>query len=979
MPATVKVQVSRARDLPIMDKSSELTDAFAEVKFAGSICRTEVCCKSLNPTWSNQWFKFEVDDEMLQDEPLQIRIMDHDTYTAHDAIGKVYIPLNSLASSDSPVASLSGWYPIFDTLHGIRGEVHVAVKVDVLKAEFSSSLAVQFFLSSCVPAGYSVVQVLGFLEELVVNNDPEYKWIDKIRTPRASNEARQRLFFKLQAELQRKMGTKASVAGGNAVIGYRQSYDLEGETGIVVRGIGSCVRLAKNSIIPFSIPNTPLTNRPEDHVTTSSGGRRCRKTSSSDSSDNIPSPTKPGSLQPVMERVNSQGSGGGMAPHGDISLAVQPSNTFSEFPFSTLISLPEGVITHIGGVVCARAVKLLDKIDNPDDPETRDMWWKEVRIEVRSHAKALGCDTVLGYQETTSICDTLCLLSAIGTAVSVDWSSVLVKPSKSSISSSLDGDQSIIKQESYESVEENKPRGRCAACHIPYSGTQPPFKMQLSKCAVCRKRLVPMVLLSTTEQPEGLITRGKSCLVQARVCHSKKRYSGEQNAINVSKALPFLEYALHRRLLNKLKVKGMNAVFNLKMEVTVGEILITGVSTGTAVFLEALPKPEPLRLDVDPTQPLSEKHQRLNKLIEGNRQRYELDTPSVYGTHSAVTSDSESEEDRNELELSWDRKELMILDLEEKNMKEEDIVDALSEPSLPVGYHVTNSSCDSHITSLVLNSKVVTSICRQTLDTKDGMASRERDCQFSQMLEDAVEVMLFKLRRLLPCWVGSVDFNVDLPDDDLVQVTLTAAVVPLTPGMAHRPKMIKLHHQSQDDLMFKMEDNVAMTPAALSSSHVPVTPTTQTSTTYVNITPLVKLPESAIVRYLGVVSLFLIRETTAVRGLRGVDHFVHMFIAEANAIARAHVAAMNGNMLLGYRVNECVLIDSSSHKNQAQCLLHISGDAALVDHVIPHGTTWIPMMSPPPHAMEPIEPSNIMLQRKSQHSTITSQHQCTEC
>ena len=36
-----------------------------------------------------------------------------------------------------------------------------------------------------------------------------------------------------------------------------------------------------------------------------------------------------------------------------------------EFPFSTLNSLPEGVVTHIGGVVCARAVKVLDKIDNP--------------------------------------------------------------------------------------------------------------------------------------------------------------------------------------------------------------------------------------------------------------------------------------------------------------------------------------------------------------------------------------------------------------------------------------------------------------------------------------------------------------------------------------------------------------------------------------------------------------------------------------
>ncbi len=31
--------------------------------------------------------------------------------------------------------------------------------------------------------------------------------------------------------------------GGNAVIGYRQRFDLEGESGIVVRGIGTCVRL----------------------------------------------------------------------------------------------------------------------------------------------------------------------------------------------------------------------------------------------------------------------------------------------------------------------------------------------------------------------------------------------------------------------------------------------------------------------------------------------------------------------------------------------------------------------------------------------------------------------------------------------------------------------------------------------------------------------------------------------------------------
>jgi hypothetical protein len=48
-----------------------------------------------------------------------------------------------------------------------------------------------------VPEGYKIQFLPGFVEELVVNDDPEYKWIDKIRTPRASNEARQLLFMKV--------------------------------------------------------------------------------------------------------------------------------------------------------------------------------------------------------------------------------------------------------------------------------------------------------------------------------------------------------------------------------------------------------------------------------------------------------------------------------------------------------------------------------------------------------------------------------------------------------------------------------------------------------------------------------------------------------------------------------------------------------------------------------------------------------------
>lgn len=38
-----------------------------------------------------------------------------------------------------------------------------------------------------------------------------------------------------------------------------------------------------------------------------------------------------------------------------------------------------------------------------DEPETRDAWWEEIRQEIKSHAKSLGCHAVVGYSESTSI------------------------------------------------------------------------------------------------------------------------------------------------------------------------------------------------------------------------------------------------------------------------------------------------------------------------------------------------------------------------------------------------------------------------------------------------------------------------------------------------------------------------------------------------------------------------------------------------
>lgn len=86
--------------------------------------------------------------------------MDHDTYSANDAIGKVNISLNPLLlpSSSAELSQagkgsvMSGWIPVFDTMHGIRGEVNLIVKVDLFSDvnKFrQSSCGVQFFHCEC--------------------------------------------------------------------------------------------------------------------------------------------------------------------------------------------------------------------------------------------------------------------------------------------------------------------------------------------------------------------------------------------------------------------------------------------------------------------------------------------------------------------------------------------------------------------------------------------------------------------------------------------------------------------------------------------------------------------------------------------------------------------------------------------------------------------------------------------------------------
>ncbi|XP_055214411.1 C2 domain-containing protein 5 isoform X4 [Gorilla gorilla gorilla] len=1051
MPGKLKVKIVAGRHLPVMDRASDLTDAFVEVKFGNTTFKTDVYLKSLNPQWNSEWFKFEVDDEDLQDEPLQITVLDHDTYSANDAIGKVYIDIDPLLYSEAATV-ISGWFPIYDTIHGIRGEINVVVKVDLfndLNRFRQSSCGVKFFCTTSIPKCYRAVIIHGFVEELVVNEDPEYQWIDRIRTPRASNEARQRLISLMSGELQRKIGLKVLEMRGNAVVGYLQCFDLEGESGLVVRAIGTACTLDKLSSpaaflpacnspskemkeIPFnedpnpnthsSGPSTPLKNQTYSFSPSKSYSRQ---SSSSDTDLSLTPKTAPypqgpriylcpsspslscGSLHlkksclllsessltphhsslvsPVLRKsvsfsgelfLAASGMGSGSAgKEGGPFKALLRQQTQSaleqrEFPFFTLTAFPPGFLVHVGGVVSARSVKLLDRIHNPDEPETRDAWWAEIRQEIKSHAKALGCHAVVGYSESTSICEEVCILSASGTAAVLNPRFL------------QDGTvEGCLEQR----LEENLPT-RCGFCHIPYDELNMPFPAHLTYCYNCRKQKVPDVLFTTIDLPTDATVIGKGCLIQARLCRLKKKAQAEANATAISNLLPFMEYEVHTQLMNKLKLKGMNALFGLRIQITVGENMLMGLASATGVYLAALPTPGGIQIagktpnDGSYEQHISHMQKKINDTIAKNKELYEINPPEIseeiIGSpipeprqrSRLLRSQSESSDEVTELDLSHGKKDAFVLEIDDTDAME-DVHSLLTDVPPPSGFYSCNTEIMPGINNWTSEIQMFTSVRVIRLSSLN-LTNQALNKNFNDLCENLLKSLYFKLRSMIPCCLCHVNFTVSLPEDELIQVTVTAVAITFDKNQALQttktPVEKSLQRASTDNeelLQFPLElcsDSLPSHPfppakehleSASSNSGIPAAqravtvekaspvgdgnfrnrsapPCANSTVGVVKMTPLSFIPGAKITKYLGIINMFFIRETTSLREEGGVSGFLHAFIAEVFAMVRAHVAALGGNAVVSYIMKQCVFMENPN-KNQAQCLINVSGDAVV--------------------------------------------------
>lgn len=440
MPSTVKVRINAARDLPPLQHVKLSADAYVSFTLGGHSefisdiedmspssnmfklgksapkrkCykdKTSVVRRSLNPEWKEEFRLDVADDTLLQDEPLIFTVYDADAISTGDgAIGSVYIDLNPLLmrsvfedndSNEKDHLEIDGWFPIFCPLEGVRGELCLSIKLNFIgdiNPFRDSSAGVQLFPFSSFDqhSSFQIRHVFGFVEELVVSEDVhgEFEFTGNFRLARQGHERRQTLMYLLDASVRRRMCKKVLEMGGNAVMGYYQSFDMEGDS-LVARVFGTCVlveRTDKKSNLQF-LRNAQLSGKESD---------------AGEDSDRID------------ENENISG-----AMKNDMTMATRAAKKYKEssqgeVQLLTLKEFGPRVRVRIGGLVTARSVKYLGKLASKlSDQETRDGWWSELRDEIKSHAKTLGCSHVIGYSEASTIHDDVCVLSISGTAATV--------------------------------------------------------------------------------------------------------------------------------------------------------------------------------------------------------------------------------------------------------------------------------------------------------------------------------------------------------------------------------------------------------------------------------------------------------------------------------------------------------------------------------------------------------------------------------
>jgi hypothetical protein len=618
-----------------------------------------------------------------------------------------------------------------------------------------------------------------------------------------------------------------------------------------------------------------------------------------------------------------------------------------EYPFLTLQQYPIGFIKTVCGVLCARSVKLHTSTTttSTNEMDLRDKWWIEIRNEIRSQMKSFNCHVVLGYTETKAICDDLVVLSATGTAALVDekyfnnqtLSQQQQQQNPHQLNVNINLHENLYNYDYVNNFIDLKNK-TCTICHLIPSVTSTVLNQQATEavnsnpssqqhsepdeqlgaqlvssatCVQCQQAQVPNVIFLTIQPIPELLTVGKGCFIKALVTRSYKKANGETTARIISDCLPFIEYELHRQLINKLKLNGMNTLYGLKSQISVGESLIIGIAEATACFTACLPQSHLVKL-VGCNNKTKSETDEINKLLKDNlltnvnffqinseNISKELENLEINGENKhiqciALTENIQS----NDIEQQFDHSNHIKIDLDDFYEKEN--LDLLLNRIFKnkKGFYTCNTQ---YMPGLISNLKtnLQTFIRVYRCETLLGQLHTK---EFNNIIDKILLSLRYKFRYYKNCCLINIAFDVSLYDNDHAMIIVTGSC--LVYDLINN----KIDEKNEEFKIIITNNN--------KNSH------------NCEVTTLNYIPNTIIERYLGYINLFLIRESTSIKESGGLNGFVNYFISEMLSLTRAHVLSLGGNALVSFKLNECFLIDNP-HKNLGQCLINIAGDVVL--------------------------------------------------
>lgn len=342
----------------------------------------------------------------------------------------------------------------------------------------------------------------------------------------------------------------------------------------------------------------------------------------------------------------------------------------------------------------------------------------------------------------------------------------------------------------------------------------------------------------------------------------------------------------------------MNAIFRLNVQVTVGDRMMALIATGTAVYLAALhPSPVPKIVAGNAWNVTSEKLAELQKTItsavEKNREVYQLlnlqqQQESFEMKKQLHFSDNEESDNEEKLDYSYGTKQPCLLEIDD--IQDLELFTMLMEQSTPNGIQIVNAeNVPGHdsVVGHVKNFQMFTQVWRTKI-----ASSHQSNSNFSRQFQTLLQSIFFKLRGAMPCIISEINFQLDLPTDE-IQLLITGMVLKTTKVKHHKvTHSHSLEKKLEDELMFSLEeeddsgDTITVKQVLQKKNSAPSKGTTTSTTTkyekFVEISPLSFVPSGRIEKYLGNLNFSFIRETQNVREYGGICGFVHSFITEVS-------------------------------------------------------------------------------------------------